>query len=88
MGWADCGVDSNGRPIGYAFEATCDYPGCTATIDRGLAYACGGMHGENGDDCEGYFCYNHLHYAKPAEHDGHFFCPTCVARINAENGEG
>jgi hypothetical protein len=45
MGWANCGEDSRGRPIGYAWEATCDRPGCNAKIDRGLAYACGGMHG-------------------------------------------
>lgn len=32
-------------PIGYAWEATCDHPGCEKQIDRGLAYACGGMHG-------------------------------------------
>ena len=46
MGWADCGDDSKGRPIGYGFTATCDYPGCDNEIDRGLSYACGGMHGD------------------------------------------
>lgn len=61
MGWADCGTDSNGRPIGYAFEATCDHPGCDAKINRGLSYACGGMHGDlGGQACEGYFCSEHL----------------------------
>lgn len=65
MGWADCGNDSKGRPIGYAFEATCDHPECNAKIDRGLAFACGGMHGENdGFDCEGYFCEMHRTIAK------------------------
>ncbi len=59
MSWADCGTDSKGRPIGYAFAATCDHPGCTEEIDRGLAYACGGMHGTF-NSCEGYFCEKHL----------------------------
>ena len=58
MGWSDCGDDSKGRPIGYGQEATCDHPECEAEIDRGLAYACGGMHG-NDDGCEGYFCGDH-----------------------------
>lgn len=60
MGWADCGNDSKGRPIGYAFEAICDQPGCNTIIDRGLSYACGGMHGRNDFYCEKYFCEEHL----------------------------
>lgn len=61
MGWADCGTDSKGRPIGYAHEATCDESGCEKKIDRGLSFACGGMHGD-GPGCEGYFCAEHLYY--------------------------
>ena len=60
MGWANCGTDSKGRPIGYAHEATCDHPGCEAKIHRGIAYACGGMHGEDEVSCEDYFCTEHL----------------------------
>lgn len=60
MGWADCGFDSQGRPIGYAHEAVCDHPGCNAKIDRGLAYACGGEHLGGADYCEKYFCAEHL----------------------------
>ena len=69
MGWAHCGEDSDGRPIGYAVEATCDHPGCDERIDRGLSYCCGGMHGgeaiENHDGtafvttCARYFCPEH-----------------------------
>lgn len=59
MGWADCGEDDLGRPIGYAFEATCDHPGCDAKIDRGLFYVCGGMHGGDGLGCGRYFCSKH-----------------------------
>ena len=60
MGWGDCGFDSTGRPIGYLHDATCDEPGCTEQIDRGLAHACGGMHGEFDEYCEKYFCSEHL----------------------------
>ena len=60
MAWASCGTDSVGRPIGYAYRATCDEPGCRRRIDRGLAYACGGMHGADEWSCEGYFCADHL----------------------------
>jgi len=63
MGWASCGTDSAGRRIGYAHVATCDEPECQVRIDRGLGYACGGMHGTEGRDgqpaCEGYFCGEH-----------------------------
>lgn len=60
MGWGNCGTDSIGRPIGYNARATCDHPGCSTVIHRGLAYACGGMHGEDEFSCEGYFCGEHL----------------------------
>jgi hypothetical protein len=64
MGWANCGYDSKGRSIGYIFEAICDYPECNEKIDRGLAYACGGMHGEHDYYCEKYFCSEHLRYGE------------------------
>ena len=59
MGWGNCGVDSQGRPIGYMHDAECDHPGCNEKIDRGLDYACGGMHGEDENSCEKYFCSQH-----------------------------
>ena len=64
MGWMNCGSDTQGRPIGYGFAATCDAPGCDVEIDRGLSYACGGMHGYRTDAadfdvCEKYFCESH-----------------------------
>jgi len=55
MGWAHCGHDSKGRSIGYGVRAICDHPGCKADIDRGLDFACGGMHGNetsNDNDVE------------------------------------
>lgn len=59
MGWANCGEDKNGRPIGYSHEATCDHDGCNVKIDRGLAYACGDMHGNTEYGCDKYFCSEH-----------------------------
>lgn len=78
MGWASCGTDSKGRSIGYGFDATCDHPGCDAKIDRGLSYACGGMHGDGGHlgdfGCEKYFCGDHR---RCGEHD--MLCYECLA---------
>mgnify|MGYP000138437080 CR=1 FL=1 len=84
MGWANCGEDSKGRPIGYAHAATCDHPGCEARIDRGLSYACGGMHGTapaegSFDVCEGYFCTTHLsHVEAPGEGAGGCLVAVCA----------
>lgn len=93
MGWGNCGEDSRGRPIGYYHAAQCDYPGCDAEIDRGLSYACGGMHGHEtlgGDDnidwsamdiaCEGYFCGRHQAMPCLEHEDGaELYAPTlCV----------
>lgn len=65
------GTDNNGRPIGYIFDAECDEPGCTAKIDRGLSYACGGVHGSDELSCDKYFCSDHLNVI---EHDGRYVC--------------
>lgn len=79
MGWADCGNDSEGRPIGYAFEAVCDHPGCEKEIDRGLSYACGGMHGED-PGCEKYFCDAHLFFVDDDDIP-HRLCEECAALV-------
>jgi hypothetical protein len=60
MGYGNCGTDSQGRPIGYNHQATCDEEGCEEKIDRGMAYACGGTHGSD-CCCEKYFCGKHLY---------------------------
>lgn len=60
MGYAFCGTDRNGREIGYGIEAACDLPECGKQIDRGLAFACGGEHGDGCYSCEKYFCEDHL----------------------------
>lgn len=82
MGWADCGTDSQGRPIGYGHEATCDHPLCDEVIDRGLAYACGGTHGDTEYSCEGYFCEKHRrHVDVDGEDSGLIVCLQCAALI-------
>lgn len=60
MGWS-IGFDSNtDRDIGYGVPAFCDHPKCSAEIDRGLSYVCGGdpYGGERG--CGLFFCAEHL----------------------------
>lgn len=77
MGWANCGTDDKGRPIGYAHAATCDEPGCRKKIDRGLSYVCGSMHGGDGIGCGEYFCGTHLICAETT--DGRYvsLCGRC-----------
>ncbi|HET99716.1 hypothetical protein LCGC14_0274250 [marine sediment metagenome] len=79
MGWAYCGEDDLGRPIGYCAEACCDFENCYAVIDRGLSYACGGMHGDVGAEgepaCRRYFC---EHHHRRDHHD----CPTAGERVS------
>jgi len=88
MGWADCGEDSKGRPIGYAHEATCDHPGCNAKIDRGLSFACGGMHGDLELGCEEYCCSFHMHYVLVEDHK-HItqLCSRCYAILRPFEGD-
>lgn len=84
MSWSDCGTDSQGRPIGYVHPATCDHPGCDAKIDRGLSYACGGMHGEDEVSCEKYFCEAHLAYTVDTDDHMLHVCAECAAMLKAE----
>ncbi len=84
MGWARCGHDSRGRPIGYAHSARCDHPGCKAKIDRGLSYACGGMHGTS-DGCEDYFCGDHMTHAyDPCAGESKQFCLGCAGELDRQ----
>lgn len=86
MGWADCGTDANGRPIGYAYEAECDEPGCAEAIDRGLSFVCGGMHGGDTHGCGEYFCGKHLGHAwsEAAENTDEEYSPQLCARCQAD----
>lgn len=64
------------RDIGYAVPAYCDHSGCNETIDRGLAFVCGGepYGGERG--CGLYFCKKHLVISKKLPQ----VCNRCRAR--------
>ena len=73
MGWAH-GINAEGREVGYGVQATCDQEGCTAEIDRGLSFACGGMHDGGEHGCGKYFCVDHLHYCGAP----HPLCAACV----------
>lgn len=80
MGWGHCGTDGEGREIGYYIDATCDHPECNEEIDRGLGYACGGMHGDGNIynmeiGCEKYFCSAHLNYVGLS--DSKEWVPVC-----------
>lgn len=68
MGW-QVGYDSKWqRDIGYGVPATCDFPGCGAAIDRGLAYVCGGEpYGRNEHGCGLFFCGEHLTLGGPRQ---------------------
>lgn len=87
MGWGNCGTDRNGRPIGYVFDATCDHPGCTEAIDRGLSYACGDMHGEDECSCDKYFCEAHRRYWVRSGSTTVRVCDACQALL-ADPGSG
>ena len=87
MGWGDCGTDSDGRPIGYVFEAVCDEPGCNKKIDRGLSYVCGDMHGEDEYSCEQYFCEEHKsRWVKMSDGRSTAVCKKCETAL-LEGGE-
>lgn len=91
MGWAFCGEDTKGRSIGYGVPATCDHPGCTEKIDRGLGYACGAMHGIDDPlgSCEGYFCGKHQIYSDHVmEGEGGFVCFACAERAKTDKTYG
>lgn len=61
MGWGYCGINRRtGQEMGYCVDGTCHHPGCNATIDHGLSYVCGSMHGGGESGCGYYFCGKHL----------------------------
>ena len=60
MGWS-IGYDNEwSRDIGYGVPATCDHPGCTESIDRGLYYVCGDEPRGGNKGCGLFFCDEHL----------------------------
>lgn len=81
MGWGNCGLDSQGRPIGYAHADVCDHPDCKEKIHRGLSFACGDMHGKSDVSCEKYFCSTHK--GNYVWHDGEYkhVCDSCTNEL-------
>lgn len=73
MGYA---VYENGhRWCGYGVPAVCDRPNCSAQINRGLAYICGGdPHSDKG--CGLFFCEDHL-WISTANRDPQM-CERCL----------
>lgn len=69
MSWAVGYDQTHRRDIGYGVPSQCDHPKCSAPIDRGLAYVCGGepYGGEYG--CGLYFCLDHLSMVNVANDD-------------------
>lgn len=58
MSWA-VGVNGEGRDVGYGVPAHCDHPGCTAEIERGISYTCGGEPGGGEHGCGLFVCGKH-----------------------------
>ena len=82
MGWG-YGVLDDGREVGYSVESICEEPDCTEEIDRGLAYLCGTVHGQDdGDGCGHYFCASHLFYGGNNQ-----MCRTCADEWLPEDKE-
>lgn len=80
MGWS-IGYDNNWkRDIGYGVNSFCDHPRCSAVIDRGLAFVCGGQQPYGGDSgCGLYFCSEHQQYHSFRNGDKGFYCFRCCS---------
>ncbi len=83
MGWA-FGENNNGREIGYGVEATCDWPDCDETIDRGVGNCCGGVDGTGNAGMDGerycgdFFCEKHMSFG---------VCLKCIRKCPDCKGE-
>ena len=76
MSWAVGEDRERERFIGYGVPATCDNPGCGASIDRGMAYACGGGVTSSQENCGLFFCDKHLFYPDTDDAE-HASCMRC-----------
>lgn len=68
MSWSIAFDDHWQRDVGYGVPAFCDHPDCSAEIDRGLPYVCGGDAFGGADGCGLFFC---------GEHGGGGLCSQC-----------
>jgi hypothetical protein len=71
------------RDIGYGVPAICDHPNCSAEIDRGLSYVCGGEPYGGDRGCGLYFCSEHQVGSvwRGKERLGSQLCCRCYPRI-------
>lgn len=78
-------ITRNGQTIeaGYGVEATCEEPGCTEKIDRGLAFLCGQTPGGDEFGCGGYFCPQH-HFIGPNAETGDL-CARCLDKVDTDD---
>ncbi len=87
MGWGR-GTLGNGKDVGYEVLAKCEQRGCKERIDRGLAFACGDMHGSDDISCDGYFCAKHLRYSVRWDTGASVsLCAACAASNDASAAE-
>jgi hypothetical protein len=86
MGWG-YGHNADGREIGYLVSGECDFEGCHAAIDRGLAFVCGGMHDGGEHGCGRYFCAAHLFHGFRGEDEemSPQLCAECLKVWEAGN---
>ncbi|MGQ5267715.1 hypothetical protein [Xanthomonas arboricola] len=63
MSWAIGYSERWKRDVGYGVPATCDHPGCTAEIDRGLGHICGGEPDGGTHGCGLFFCAEHRQFS-------------------------
>jgi hypothetical protein len=77
MGWSLGYDDKWKRDIGYGVPAYCDFPGCNAEIDRGLAHVCGGEPFGGDRGCGLYFCSEHLFSTARFKQ----LCERCYPRV-------
>jgi hypothetical protein len=77
VGWS-IGYDQNwDRDVGYGVPAWCDHPNCTAKIDRGLSYVCGGDPYGGSHGCGLYFCEKHMGWMNTDTEDEDEGCQAC-----------
>jgi hypothetical protein len=85
MGWAS-GLNYCGETVGYGHPTVCSETGCDESIDKGLAYTCGGLEGVEGEaGCGRHFCGSHLYrpFPFPDEEDDPRFDVRDENRENA-----
>jgi hypothetical protein len=63
MGWSIGYDPAWNRDVGYGVPAWCDHPDCTAEIDRGVSFVCGGEPCGGGHGCGLFSCDRDLNYA-------------------------